>query len=964
MENNMTSEKNYSDTINLPNTSFPMKGKSDKEQQILNTWNESGAFDQLRDDAVGRPKFVLHDGPPYANGDIHIGHALNKVLKDITVRSMQMTGHDAILVPGWDCHGLPIEWRIEEKYRNKGKNKDDVPIIEFRRECRAFAEVWLTVQREQFKQIGICADWDGRYATMDYRAEARIASELMKFAANGLLYRGSKPIMWSVAEKTSLAEAEVEYIDHVSDTVFVAFPIKNMAASIVIWTTTPWTLPGNRAVAYSNKVAYGLYKVTEAADGNWAKVGATYLLADNLAESVMVAAKVAKYERLGDAPDLSTMVCSHPLPGYNFDIPVLAGNHVTDDTGTGFVHIAPGHGREDFDLWMSARLQLDGAGIDSTIPYLVDADGFYTNAAPGFDGVRVLDVDGNKGNANERVIKALAEAGNILARGRLKHQYPHSWRSKKPVIFRNTPQWFIAMDKQYSVGDVVIESLREQALANIKTTKWHPESGQNRITSMVANRPDWVVSRQRSWGVPLAIFVHKATGAILVDDAVNARILSTFQAESSDAWYQDGAAERFLAPQYAVDQYEKINDVLDVWFDSGCTNAFVLNDAIQFPLLSDIDRARDEVMYLEGSDQHRGWFQSSLLESCGTRGIAPFVSVLTHGFVLDKNGRKMAKSEGNVIAPKQVIRDHCADVLRLWVAGSDYSDDMRIGPEIMKTFGETYRKMRNTIRWMVGSLAHHDGVSVAYDKMPELEQYMLHMLSELDAPIKEAYANFDYKNVISTLNTFMSNDLSAFYFDIRKDSLYCDPKSSVTRKSALTVISVICDALLKWLAPIMCFTSEEAWLELHPAISVHRTQFRHDLHNWQNVNLASKWKIIRQIRSVVTGALEVARGEKRIGSPLDACPGVFVSDQASFDALVSVDFADVCITSSIGVVKSHVPNGCFTDVNVPGVGVIVNMAQGIKCARSRKVSIFVGSDAEFPDVTPRDAQALRERRLI
>jgi isoleucyl-tRNA synthetase len=982
----------YSATLFLPRTDFPMRaGLPKKEPELLAHWEQSGLTDQMRRENAGKPKFVLHDGPPYANGDIHIGHALNKILKDIVTRSQRMMGKDANYVPGWDCHGLPIEWKIEEQYRAKGRNKDEVPVVEFRRECRAFAEHWLEIQREQFKRLGVAGDWDGRYATMDFAAESIIAREIMKFAANGLLYRGSKPVMWSVVEKTALAEAEVEYEDHTSDWVFVAFPVKGQDAKVVIWTTTPWTLPGNRAISFSHRIAYGLYRVTAAPEGNWAKAGDLYVLADKLAEGVMQSAKVEAFERVRDVPagELAAMTCAHPLAalGYDFNVPLLDGDHVTDDAGAGFVHTAPGHGREDFDIWMASGRLLHERGIDSRIPYTVDADGFYTDEVPGFPGARVIDDKGAKGDANERVIKALVEAGALLARGRLKHQYPHSWRSKKPVIFRNTPQWFIAMDQPFSVAldETAARSLgasasngptlREIALEEIARTKWVPAAGENRITGMIANRPDWVVSRQRAWGVPIAVFVKKGGHDILVDEKVNARIVEAFAAEGADAWYKEGAAARFLTPDYDPEYYDKIDDVLDVWFDSGSTHAFTLEDPVHFPTLAGIRRRHDggpdEVMYLEGSDQHRGWFHSSLLESCGTRGRAPYDSVLTHGFVLDEKGRKMSKSLGNVVAPQSVIKDAGADILRLWVAASDYSDDLRIGKEILATFSETYRKLRNTIRWMLGALAHFGPAeAVARADMPELERYILHRLAEIDGQVREAYAAFDYKKVVALLSAFMTGDLSAFYFDVRKDCLYCDPPSSVARKAALTAIDMICDALLKWLAPILCFTAEESWLAFRPqgignsAASVHLTEFPAGLAEWRDEPLAAKWRAIRRIRAVVTGALEIERAQKTIGASLEADPQVFIADPVLREALDGVDFADICITSAIEIVADEPPEGAFALPDTPGVGVVSRRAQGRKCARSWRISPLVGSDSEFPDVTPRDAQALRELRAL
>ena len=975
----------YAQTLYLPQTDFPMRaGLPQKEPEILARWREIDLYGKLRAASAGKPKFVLHDGPPYANGNIHIGHALNKILKDIVTRSQQMLGKDSNYVPGWDCHGLPIEWKIEEdNYRAKGKQKpdfsDSAAMIAFRQECRAYAQRWLDVQREEFIRLGVTGDWSNPYSTMAYAAEAQIAREIMKFAANGLLYRGSKPVMWSVVEKTALAEAEVEYEDHQSDTIFVAFPIRALregaqasqeiaAASVLIWTTTPWTIPGNRAVAFSSRIAYGLYRVSEAADDNWAKKGALYVIADRLAPDVFKAARVEAFERLGAVDPRDVLACAHPLAervaGYDFTVPLLDGDHVTDETGTGFVHTAPSHGREDFDAWMSNQRLLIERGIDVKIPHPVDADGFYTKDAPGFEGKRVLTEKGEKGDANEAVIAELIKAGNLVARGRLKHQYPHSWRSKKPVIFRNTPQWFIAMDKPFADG----KSLREIALDEIARTQWTPAAGENRIRGMIANRPDWVVSRQRAWGVPIAVFVKKGTHEILVDAKVNARIIAAFEEEGADAWYEAGAAARFLAPDYHPDDYEKISDVLDVWFDSGSTHAFVLDDPRQFPALAGIHRkrdgGRDEVMYLEGSDQHRGWFHSSLLESCGTRGRAPYDAVLTHGFVLDEKGRKMSKSLGNVVAPQKVIADSGADILRLWVAASDYADDLRVGPEILKTFVELYRKLRNTLRWMLGTLAHHTPADDALiEQAGELEKLMLHRLVEMDAQIRAAYAAFDFKKVVALLTPFMTSDLSAFYFDIRKDALYCDPPSSLKRRTALAVIEQIFRCVTSWLAPILVFTAEEAWLARYPeAVSVHVESFPDVPSHWRDAALAQKWESVRAIRSVVTGALEIERAHKRIGSSLEAAPVVYIADAKLRTALDGVDFAEICIVSDIVIESGEGPADAFRLPEIAGVAVVPARAPGAKCARSWKYFDPATADPAYPGVTHRDAQALRELR--
>jgi isoleucyl-tRNA synthetase len=988
----------YSKTLFLPQTEFPMRaGLPQREPEILARWNEIGLYDRLREKARGRAKFVLHDGPPYANGNIHIGHALNKILKDVVTKSQQMRGFDSNYVPGWDCHGLPIEWKIEEEnYRSKGKQKpdfrDSAAMVAFRKECRAYAGHWLNVQREEFKRLGIIGDWDHPYATMDYFAEAQIAREQMKFAANGTLYRGSKPVMWSVVEKTALAEAEIEYEDFTSDTVWVKFPVTHAhgdtseemrqlaGASVVIWTTTPWTIPGNRAISFSPSIIYGVYEVTDSPEGNWAKHGEKLVIAESLAEQVMKAAKVTGYQLLRELQwDQLPLYCAHPLAtfdaGYRFKVPLLSGAHVTADTGTGFVHTAPGHGREDFDVWTANARALEARGISTTIPYTVDENGAFTDQAPGFAGKRVINDKGEKGDANEAVIKALVEAGMLLARGRLKHQYPHSWRSKKPVIFRNTPQWFIAMDKDIAdhgrakPGD----TLRARALHAISVTQWVPASGQNRITGMITSKPDWVLSRQRAWGVPIAVFVReKADGSaeILQDEAVNQRIADAFEQEGSDAWYMDGARERFLGP-LANEEWKKVDDICDVWFDSGSTHAFVLEDPVHFPGLAGIKRkvdgGDDTVMYLEGSDQHRGWFQSSLLESCGTRGRAPFDIVLTHGFTLDENGRKMSKSIGNTVEPQKVIAQSGADILRLWVCATDYADDQRIGPEILKNTIETYRKLRNSMRWMLGTLHHfRPGEEVARAEMPELERLMLHQLAEQAAIVQKAYAEFDYKTVVASLSAFMNTELSAFYFDIRKDTLYCDPPSSLARKAALTTIDIICDAILRWFAPVLSFTCDEAWRLYRPDAepSVHLKLFPDGLETFRDEKLAAKWEIIRNVRRVVTGALEVERAAKRIGSSLEASPLVYVSDETIFEVLFDVDLAEVSITSNAMVTNDDAPAGAFRLNDVPGVAVVVEKAVGTKCARSWKILPSVGDDPEYPDVSPRDAKALREWKAL
>jgi isoleucyl-tRNA synthetase len=964
----------YRDTVFLPKTDFPMKaGLPEREPKILERWKNMGLFKRLREQSAERKKFILHDGPPYANGNIHIGHALNKILKDIVVRSRQMAGFDSHYIPGWDCHGLPIEWKIEEQYRAKGKNKDAVPVNEFRKECRDFAAGWIDVQREEFKRLGVEGDWDNPYTTMNFESEAVIARELMKFAETGQLYRGSKPVMWSVVEKTALAEAEVEYQDYTSDAIYVKFPFASVhlsggwtgeqelrntqaqqlaSSSILIWTTTPWTIPGNRAISYSRKITYGLYEVGDVGEGNWLRTGEKIVLADKLAASLMKAARVEEGQLRKlfevDPNFFEDSLCSHPLKslGYGFPVPLLDGDHVTDDAGTGFVHTAPGHGADDYIIWTKYQKELKERGIGTHIPTTVDADGFLTKEAPGLTGKRVITDKGEKGDANEAVIAALKEAGNIVGRERLKHQYPHSWRSKKPIIFRNTPQWFISM------GDGQQDSLRDKALKAIEATEFFPASGQNRLRGMIEQRPDWVISRQRAWGVPIAVFVEKSTGKILNDSKVNQRIYEAFGEEGADAWFADGASARFLAPDYNADDFEQVRDILDVWFDSGCTHAFTLEGRnMQWPA----------DMYLEGSDQHRGWFHSSLLESCGTRGVAPYKQVLTHGFIMGEDGKKMSKSLGNVVAPQDVIKNSGADILRLWVSSSDYSDDISIGPEIIKSNIEAYRKLRNTFRYMLGATDEmQDWERLGVAEMPELERYILHKLWETDQAVHAAYQVYDYKKIFAVLTQFMNTDLSAFYFDIRKDTLYCDPWSSVKRRSCRMVIDQLFHCLTTWWAPILAFTMEEVWTTRFPAelSSVHMMNFARALPEWRDDDIAKRWDMIRNVRSTVTGALEVQRASKVIGSSLEAAPDVYVkADATDMQALRSVDLAEICITSGLTLHEGDGPQEAFRQDNV---AVVFKKAEGAKCARSWKISMDIGSDPDFPDITLRDAEAVRE----
>ena len=925
----------YKSTVFLPKTDFPMRaGLPQREPEFLARWAQMNLYKTLRADSRGREKFILHDGPPYANGNLHIGHALNKILKDVINRSQQMLGKDANYVPGWDCHGLPIEWQIEQNYRKAGKNKDAVPVVQFRQECRDFAAGWIDVQREEFKRLGVVGDWDNPYSTMAFPAEAQIAREICKFLMNGGLYRGSKPVMWSTVEKTALAEAEVEYHDKTSPTVMVRFPIRvvvipqgfdqsiasellgESTASILIWTTTPWTLPGNRAIAYGAGFDYVVATVKSVADGGYAKPGDKVVIAAALTDAVKAAGKIVDWSLSAPFPGaaLVHVTCDHPFAGqgYDFSVPLLPGDFVTTEDGSGFVHLAPGHGADDFEL---------GSRHGIAVPETVGPSGHYFDHVPLFAGKRIMKPEGKEGDANAAVIAALKNAGALFAEAKLVHSYPHSWRSKAPVIFRNTPQWFISMMKN---------DLREKALTAIDNVRWVPSQGRNRIYSMIENRPEWVISRQRAWGVPITVFVSKQTGEPLRDDKVNKRIFDAFEKEGADAWWQDDG-QRFLGNDYAIADYEKIDDIVDVWFDSGSTHAFVLEqrDDLQWPAS----------LYLEGSDQHRGWFHSSLLESCGTRGRAPYDAVLTHGFVMDGEGRKMSKSLGNVVSPQDVIKQHGADILRLWVVSSDYSEDLRIGDQIVQRQVDAYRKLRNTLRYIIASLeGFSDAEKIDAAQMPELERWVLHQLHGLDAIVRQACADFDFHPMFVALYNFCTNDLSAFYFDVRKDALYCDRPDSIRRRATRTLLDILFRNLTAWLAPILCFTAEEAWLSRFPGegSSVHRQLFPAIPAGWQDEGLAKKWEILRNVRRVVTGALELERRDKRIGSSLEAAPAVYV-DAATFAACRGLDMPEIFITSSGTLQIGEAPAGAFTLPDVPGIGCVPGRAEGGKCERCWRV---------------------------
>ncbi|WP_395636628.1 isoleucine--tRNA ligase [Sphingorhabdus sp.] len=905
----MTDPIDYRDTVFLPKTDFPMKaGLPQKEPGILARWQAQDFYAELRNRRRGREKFILHDGPPYANGDMHIGHALNHILKDMVVRTQTLLGKDAPYVPGWDCHGLPIEWKVEEQYRKKKLNKDEVPAVEFRAECRAYAQHWVDTQREQLKRLGINADWDNPYLTMDFQAEATIVSELLKFAESGQLYRGAKPVMWSPVEKTALAEAEVEYEDIVSTQIDVAFEIVEspidelVGAHAVIWTTTPWTIPVNQAIAYGPDVDYILNDF-EREDGSIVSVlVAAQLLAQFEARAGSPFLKNLYLRKRIKGSDLAGTMVRHPMHElggfFAKPRPMLAGDFVTTDSGTGLVHMAPDHGEDDFDLCKAN-------GIEPV--FAVEGDGKYRADWLWLGGEG--SVINPKFNAPDGPIcTALHAAGGLLAASAdYKHSYPHSWRSKAKVIYRCTPQWFVPMDKPLNPSPLAGEArdlarnepsrsgegasagaesfgsqtradpspqpspargegvtLRETAMTAIADTRWVPEKGQNRITAMVEGRPDWVLSRQRAWGVPITLFVDRKSGQYLCDAAVNARIIAGIRENGVDGW-SDERAQEYLGSDYALADYERVTDILDVWFDSGCTHAFVLESG-RWP---DLQWPAD--LYLEGSDQHRGWFQSSLLQSCGTRGRAPYNAVLTHGFTMDQKGMKMSKSLGNTINPLDLMRDSGADILRLWALTVDFTEDHRIGKEILQGVSDQYRKLRNTFRYLLGALdGFSDAEKVAVADMPELERYMLHLLADMDAKLKTAVNDFDFNTYVRLLTEFCNEDLSAFFFDIRKDCLYCDAPTDPKRMAYRTVLDTLFHALVRYAAPVLVFTSEEVWQTRFPdADSVHFSDWPEADAGWFDEGLAVKWRSIRASRMLANEVIEPMRRNKEIGSSLE-----------------------------------------------------------------------------------------------
>ena len=939
MNKDSDNKDKYKDTVFLPKTDFPMRGGlPQKEPEILQQWQDMDLYGQIRENTKGKERWVLHDGPPYANGDIHMGHALNKILKDVVVKSYSMLGYDAPYVPGWDCHGLPIEWKIEEQYRNAGKDKDEVAPLAFRDECRKFAQGWVETQSAQFQRLGVSGDWKDPYLTMTKRAEGKIVREIHEFVRNGGLYKGAKPVMWSVVEKTALAEAEVEYKEHKSITIWIKFPIIDCpneplleGANVVIWTTTPWTMPSNRAIAFG-EIHYALYEVEEVAEDSRAIVGERLLLAENLAEDVKEKAKIIRWSKLRAWGNLNPVgdgegsglfyntTCQHPLhgQGYDFDVPLLFGNFVTEDAGTGFVHIAPGHGEDDFYLGTANGIEVTDNVAD---------DGKFRPHVPLFAGLEVYTQDGKLGDGNFAVLKAMDEAGKLLAKGSLKHEYPHSWRSKAPLIFRTTPQWFISMDKN---------DLRGKALTAIGDTKWVPAKGEARIRAMIAGRPDWCISRQRAWGVPIALFVHKETDEILRDETVLNRIGDIFEAEGSDAWWSRNPQD-FLGNDYNAADYTQIFDIVDVWFESGSTHAFVCEDR------DDLRRPagkRPANLYLEGSDQHRGWFHSSLLESCGTRGTAPYDTVLTHGFVLDEKGYKMSKSLGNVVDPLKLMEQSGADILRLWALTCDFSEDIRIGKDSIKTTGDLYRRIRNTLRFLLGALdgfTEAERVDLSDERVPELERLVLHQLTEMDTKLRTCIEKYDFMRLTKALHDFCNEELSAFYFDIRKDRLYCDEPASFERRATRTVMAEIFGCLVSWLAPVLVFTAEEAWSHRPAGVfgdeeSIHLREFPTMSESWKNPELAEKWAEIMTIRKSVLEAIEPLRADKTLGSSLEALPTI--STQSHYVKSIAGEMADICIVSDLQV-KEGDPS------------VKIEKAPGQKCSRCWKVLPEVSQNGDL-----------------
>ena len=902
--------------INLPKTSFSMKANlPNKEPEILKLWEKLDLYKKLRDSRKGKEKFVLHDGPPYANGHIHMGTALNKILKDMIVRFHQMDGKDSVYVPGWDCHGLPIEWKIEEQYKKNKKNKDEVPIKDFRMECREFAEKWIKVHIEEFKRLGVEGDWKNYYSTMSFGAEAQIVRELGKFLLDGTLYQGYKPVLWSTVEKTALADAEVEYKDHTSNTIYTSFKIKKTKkdflkdAHIIIWTTTPWTIPVNRALAYSNKIEYSLIQIGK--NTKYFK-DTNIIIASELVKKVSEECNFKDFKVLKEfnGTDLEKTICSHPLKnmGYDYDVPMLEADFVTLEHGTGIVHSAPSHGPDDFNLCLKHGIKASNTMNDG---------GLYSDEIPFFSGTHIF-------KADSQVIEKLSEHKSLLGNGKLQHSFPHSWRSKAPLVYRATSQWFISMEKK---------NLRKKALKAIDETTFYPERGRARIRSMIETRPDWCISRQRIWGVPLPLFVSKKTKEPLKDPDVIENIAKIYEKEGSDCWFIDDP-QRFLGKKYKKEDYIKTSDIVEVWFDSGASHSYVLENRK--------DLMWPASMYLEGSDQHRGWFHSSLLEACGTRGRAPYNSILTHGFVVDGKGLKMSKSTGNVIAPEDVLKKYGADILRTWVAASDYSEDLKLDHSILEQHAESYRKIRNTFRFLLGNLKDKKNNfnldSKEVEKWPELERFILHQIFLLNKNFERYFKEYNFHKLYKELANFCSLELSAFYFDIRKDTLYCDDKSSKKRQACINLLGSILDMLLKWFAPILSFTTEEIFQTMNQgqSSSIHLQSFPKIPTSWKNDKLFEKWEKFKIIRKVVNAAIEVKRSNKEIGSSLEADVKIYLNEDY-LKIVKDLDLPENFITSKAEVTKLINDNNLFRLGEIKDIKVLVKKAEGEKCPRCWKI---------------------------
>ena len=902
-----------SDTkVNLPKTQLGMKANlPTKEPELLKFWSEINLYDNLRSNSLTKEKFVLHDGPPYANGNIHIGTALNKILKDIIIRYQQMSGKNAVYVPGWDCHGLPIEWKIEEEYKKKGKDKKNISIIEFRKECRDFASSWIAKQKDQFKRLGVEGDWKNPYMTMSKEAEAQIAVEILKFLQNGGLYNGYKPVLWSVVEATALADAEVEYADHKSNTIFTKFPIQGKLeelddVKIIIWTTTPWTIPCNRALAFNSNYEYSILEVLQ--NDKKEKI----LVATQLVEQVLKECNISDYKILHSlkGAKLSGAKCYHPFKkyGYDFDVPLLDAEFVTLEQGTGIVHIAPSHGPDDFNLGLKNNIRAENT---------IDDNGHYTNVIKKFEGIHIF-------KADKIIIEELQINNSLLGSGTLLHSYPHSWRSKAPLVHRATPQWFISMDTN---------ELRNVSLKAIDNTIFYPAVGKNRLRSMIETRPDWCISRQRFWGVPIPIFVHKKTGKPLIDKEVFEKIEEIFKQEGSDAWFTKKSQD-FLGSKYNENDFTKVNDIVEVWFDSGSTHSYVLEKREDLKWPAD--------MYLEGSDQHRGWFHSSLLHSCGTRGRAPYESILCHGFVVDGKGQKMSKSLGNVISPDDVIKKYGADILRLWVVASDYSDDLKIDDSILEQHSQSYRKIRNTFRFLLGNLNDTANLDeeVNEQELEEIEKYILHKVSSLDKAFSGLNTKYELHKIYVDLLNFCTVDLSAFYFDIRKDILYCDDLNTKKRINCITVLSIILKFLLKWFSPILVFTCEEIYQIIkknNSKESIFLCDFPKFPEQWFNEKINEKWIFLKTLRSEINNYIEQKRNEKIIGSGLEC--SVHISLDNKYNTHLSdIDLAELFICSEVTIDNKEKK---FQEIKSEGsidtLKVIVEKAEGSKCTHCWKV---------------------------